>query len=180
MKKTGLELLEEALKEHANAVAAFSATAKNIPEAEWSNTGDAKKWTPAHVTEHLTLVYEVLLQELNGGSGMRVVTNFWEKAIARWLILPRILSSGIFPVKARAPKETRPQSVRANQKPAVAAFEELAQAFQEKVHFAYNRDPNSKLTHAYFGSYPLESAVLLCAKHILHHRKGLVEIPKHK
>ncbi len=173
MKKTRQELLEESLKEHADAVAAFTVTAINIPEGEWSAVPDPEKWTPAQVTEHLTLVYEVLLQELNGGSGMRVVTNFWQKALARWLILPGIIKTGIFPGRARAPKETRPLSVRADQKSAVATFEELAQSFQEKVQVAYTRDPNSKLTHAYFGSYPLDSAVLLCAKHVLHHGKSL-------
>ncbi|MCI0412895.1 DinB family protein [bacterium] len=167
MKKTREELLSEALKTHADAVAGFALAARNVPTGNWSP--DQERWTAAQITEHLTLVYEVLLRELSGGSGMRIVTNFWQKALARWLVLRPILNSGIFPKGARAPKETRPMSVRADQQIAVATFEELAGAFQEKVQLVYSQDPNAKLTHAYFGAYTLDSAVLLCAQHVLHH-----------
>ena len=173
MKMTRQELLEEALELHADAAVAFALLAVDVPSEKWSSPSDEEKWTAAQVTEHLTLVYEVLLRELGGGSGMRIVTNFWQKALARWFFLPRILSSGIFPPGARAPKETRPVSMRADQQTAVLAFEELAQTFQQKVQIAYSRDPNTKLTHAYFGTYTLDSAVLLCAKHVLHHSNHL-------
>jgi hypothetical protein len=173
MKKTREELLAAALQMHTDAVATFALQASTVAPEEWSESSDEKKWTAAEVTEHLTLVYEVLLRELSGGSGMKVVTNFWQKALARWLFLPKILNSGIFPPGARAPKETRPVSTRADQRTAVATFEELAQAFQEKVQTAYGRDRNTKLTHAYFGAFTLDGAVRLCAQHVLHHTNHL-------
>jgi hypothetical protein len=173
MDKTRQELLEAALQFHTNAVATFALEASGVAPEKWSATSDEKKWTAAQVTEHLTLVYEVLLRELSGGSGMKVVTNFWQKALARWLFLPKILNSGIFPPGARAPKETRPVSARADQKTALATFEELATTFQQKVQMAYSRDPNTKLTHAYFGAYTLDNAVRLCAQHVLHHSNHL-------
>jgi hypothetical protein len=83
------------------------------------------------------------------------------------------LNNGIFPKGAFAPKEIRPVTVRADQHTAIVTFEELARAFQETVQQAYKRDPRTKLTHAYFGTYPLESAVLLCTQHIRHHNKHL-------
>ena len=173
MKKTREELLETALQMHTDAAATFVLLASGVAPEKWLVACGEKKWTAAQVTEHLTLVYEVLLQELNGGSGMKVVTNFWQKALARWLFLPKILNSGIFPPGARAPKELRPVKTRADQQTAVAAFEELGRTFQEQVEVAYSRDPNTKLTHAYFGTYSLDNAVLLCARHVLHHSNHL-------
>jgi hypothetical protein len=173
MKKTHEDLLEAALQMHTDAVASFALQASTVAPDKWSTSCVEKKWTAAEITEHLTLVYEVLLRELSGGSGMKVVTNFWQKALARWLFLPKILNSGIFPPGARAPKETRPASASADQRSAVTAFEELARTFQQKVQIAYGRDRNTKLTHAYFGAYTLDNAVRLCAQHVLHHTKHL-------
>lgn len=173
MKKTREELLEAALQMHTDAVVTFALQASGVTPEKWSAPCGEKEWTAAQVTEHLTLVYEVLLRELSGGSGMKVVTNFWQKALARWLFLPKILNSGIFPPGARAPKETRPVNTRADQQTAVAMFEELARTFQEQIQIAYSRDPNTKLTHAYFGAYTLDNAVRLCAQHVLHHSNHL-------
>jgi hypothetical protein len=173
MKKTGKTLLEEALRLHADAASSFARLVADVPPDKWSVPFAGNKWTAAEVTEHLMLVYEILLQELSGGPGMKVVTNLWQKTLARSLFLPKILNSAVFPPGAKAPREVSPASTRADQPSAIAIFKELAQTFQQNVQIAYNRAPDTKLTHAYFGSFTLDSAVLLCAQHTVHHTKHL-------
>jgi hypothetical protein len=157
---------------HKSAITEFIHGALTVPPEEWTSE-DSNQWAPAHVMEHLTLVYEVLLKELQGGTGMKIRTNFVTQHLLRWFVVPRMLRGGPFP-RARAPRETRPVLTRAkNQSEAIQIFKELAACFQEAIEKENAANPKRKLTHAYFGSGSLDATLLLCARHIQHHARGL-------
>ena len=160
-----IQLHGEAAKDYANA-------ARSISPERWAASAE-DCWGGAHVTEHLSRVYEILLLELNGQDGMQVRTKFWTRQMLRWILVPRLLMGAPFP-KARAPRETRPVELRTTeQNHAVDAFEQLAGRFASEIEQCYEQNPEKKLTHAYFGSSDLEHALLLCARHIQHHTKKL-------
>ena len=89
--------------DHAAAVQQFLAAAQQLPPGAWSRPLAEGKWTPAEVTSHLTESYRVLRSELAGGPGMALRLRRVQRWVLRHTILPRILSSGLFPAGARAP-----------------------------------------------------------------------------
>ena len=157
---------------HESAIAGYTKAALEMADEDWSN-GENAGWAPAHVTEHLTLVYEVLLKELRGGPGMEVRTNVVTQRLLRWILVPRMLRGAGFP-RARAPRETRPVlSAGKDRTIALQTLRQLADSFQETIQVLFEKNPKMRLTHAYFGSSTLEQSLLLCARHIEHHARGL-------
>ena len=162
----------DALALHESAIAGFMEAVLKIPGEEWPHA-ESNAWAPAHVTEHLTLVYEVLLNELQGGPGMKIRTNFVTQRLLRWLLVPRMLRGDEFP-RARAPRETRPVlPAEKDRNTAIQALMELAVRFQQAIHVLFEKNPKRRLTHAYFGTASLEQSLVLCARHIQHHARGL-------
>jgi len=161
------------LELHSKASSAFADAAAKIHSGEWLVEKEPGKWSPAHVVKHLSLAYEILLSELGGGAGMMIRTSFWQRTLLRFTMVPKLLRGEPFPKGARAPRETRPVEVNADQKEAVTAFRKLAAAFEETVQKAYAENSKAKLTHAYFGRANLVNSVLLCARHVAHHAKHL-------
>lgn len=159
----------DALSLHAEAVSRFAEAAAAVPGDSWEVERDSGKWTPALVVEHVTLAYEILLQELRGGKGMALRLPFWQRWILRFTMVPRILRGGPFPRGARAPREVRPSTSRSAQPEAVKEFQRLSKEFEECAARAFSVNSKTELTHAYFGAADLPHAVTLCARHILHH-----------
>ena len=165
----------EVIELHGKARASFADAASWIPPEEWIHETEPDKWTPAHVLTHLKLVYEVLLDELNGGPGMKIRTSFWQQQLLRFTMVPRLLRGEPFPKGARAPRETRPANVNPNQAEAIESFRKLAATFEEEMQKAHQKNPRTKLTHAYFGRSNLFYSVHFCARHVAHHAKMLGE-----
>jgi hypothetical protein len=164
----------EVLALHDSAITEFTETASKIPAESWANAPN-ETWAPAHVTEHLALVYEVLLKELAGGAGMKVRTNYLTQRLLRWFIVPKMLRGGPFP-RARAPHETRPVlSFATDQTTAIETLRQLAGRFRETIQELHVTNPGMRLSHAYFGTSNLDDSLLLCARHIQHHAKRLKE-----
>ena len=166
---------EEAFALHTEAVSLFADTVGQISPDKWNVSKQQDQWTPAHVLEHLNLAHKILLQELNSGAGMSIRTKFLQRFVLRLVLVPKLLRGAPFPKGARAPRETRPDSSQSNQQAAVTSFQELARAFQETIMRVHRENPDKKLTHAYFGSSSLTDAVLLCARHIQHHQRQVLE-----
>ena len=163
---------KDILELHESAVLKFEKAASGLA-LEWSDS-NADRWGTAHVTEHLTMVYETLLKELDGGPGMRIRTNPFVRQILRWVWLPRLLSGAPFPKGVRAPREVRARTCRLNDPTdAITEFRRLAKDFSEKINSCYQQNPRFRLTHAYFGKGSLQQSLLLCSRHIEHHAKQL-------
>jgi hypothetical protein len=164
---------QEALRLHGDAAAEYARAAASLPPAAWAAPIAEGKWTPAQITDHLVRAYEVVLQELGGGQGMALRTRGWQRVLLRFTVVPLLLAGKAFPKGARAPRETRPIDAPDEQAVLIGRFRSNADRFQAEAEAAYARNPHQRLTHAYFGAETLPRSVLLCARHIQHHRRQL-------
>lgn len=154
---------------HDRAAAEVMSAAERVPADRWLTPRAEGKWTPAEVVEHLNLVYDVVLRELDGGAGMQIRTKWWQRILLRFTVVPKILRGDGFPAGARAPKETRPALSTTDQREAIARFRERAARFAS----AASSSRNKRITHAYFGTARVPESVLLIARHMQHHGKQL-------
>jgi hypothetical protein len=163
------DALKNALELHEASAETFAASAAAVPPERWQVPLNDGKWSPAEVAVHLIAAYDVLLRELRGGAGMEIRTSAWQRFILRFTIVPRV-KKGLFPRGARAPRETRPAGPLPRQVEGVALFRERA---RELVDAALSAPPGQRLTHAYFGVSSLAEGIVVCARHIEHHRRQL-------
>lgn len=166
----------EARKFHLQAAEEVVSTARRVPADKWLVGRAEGKWSPAEIVEHLNLAYEVLLRELAGGRGMEIRTKLWQRFMLRLTIMPKLLRGGPFPAGTRAPREIRPATASPDQAAAIAALTDRAARFDAATAEAQRTNPRKRLTHAYFGRSTIDHAVLLCARHLQHHHKQLVEV----
>ena len=158
---------------HAEAAERLVVAAERVDPQKWLVPRAEGKWTPAQVVEHLTRVYDVLTNEIEGGPGMKIRVKFWQRMFLRVTVLGRILKGGWFPEGATAPFETRPGSVTSDQREAISGFRARAAQFAAAAANAQESGRRVRVTHAYFGAASIERATLLCTRHIEHHEKQL-------
>lgn len=158
---------------HDAAAESLARTAENVDPQKWLVPRAPGKWTPAQVVDHLSRVYDVVTNEVEGGEGMKLRMTLPRRMFFRLMFLRRILRGGWFPEKAPAPYETRPGQGIADQSAAIAGFRSRAAKFAAAVAKAHDSGRRVRITHAYFGTAPLDKATLLCARHIEHHQKQL-------
>ena len=163
----------EIQKLHDAAADSLARSAERVDPQQWLVPRANGKWTPAQVVDHLSRVYDVVTAEVEGGKGMRLRMTFPQRLFLRLLFLGRILRGGYFPENAPAPYETRPGEGVADQSAAIAEFRARAKTFSEAVAKARDSGQRVRITHAYFGTAPVDKAMLLCARHIQHHEKQL-------
>ena len=166
---------EEVRRLHSDVAAGLAASAEQVPGERWLVPRAEGKWTPAEIVEHLNLVYDTLLRELATGEGMKVRTKWWQRVMLRLRLLPKLLRDGRFPKGARAPRETRPAAGNPDQQTAVSGFRERAARFESSAADAIASRKRVRLTHAYFGRSNVAEGVLLCTRHLEHHRDQLKE-----
>jgi len=157
---------------HAQAVAQFVNAARTIPTRQWQQPVAVGKWSPAEITAHVTEVYGVVRREVAGGVGMQVRGSPFRRWLLRYTVLPLLLRGGSFPPGARAPVETRPVTVLADQAAAVAALEQGASQFMVELANRQMAGP-VWLTHAYFGRAPALYGLRLITVHTRHHARQL-------
>jgi|GEM_PF-565415 len=172
--------LDAALTLNRQAADDFARAAEALPDEAWSTPLDEGRWTPAEVCKHLNLAYEVLIDELEGGPGMKILPALWQRTLLRFTLLPRLLRGAPFP-QVRAPRKIRPSGPGAPELPgadvprteALTEFRSLADRFDEGVRKTHGKNAKAKLSHAYFGRCSLDKGVVLCARHVQHHGKQL-------
>jgi hypothetical protein len=162
--------LDRILERHHRSAEAFAESASQIPADRWQQPLGEGKWTSAQVVSHLIATYDIVLQELRGGAGMRVRAPLWLRALLRLTVVPMILFRGVFPKGARAPKETVPPESSLSRQDAIDLFRHRAAEVHEA---ALSAPAGRKVSHGYFGSASVSSGMLLVARHIDHHREQL-------
>jgi hypothetical protein len=160
---------------HSAAVEGFLLTSRRIAPEHWTQPLAPGKWTPAEITSHLTESYQVLRGELAGRPGMQLRLRRLQRWVLRYTVLPRILSTGIFPEGARAPRETRPRAVTLDAKTALQAFSTQADGFIQELSDRA-RGGRVRLTHAYFGSMSARQSLILVTVHTAHHARQLAAV----
>lgn len=163
---------ESAADEHRVAVATFLEAAERVPAGGWATPSAPGKWSPAQIAEHMALVYEALLRELAGEAAMAARLPPLRQKVLRWVLLPHILFHRSFPVRARAPRETRPGDAHPDRSTVLARLREMAERFEHELDRA-RATGDAHLTHPYFGSVPPVKTLRFCAVHLEHHRRQL-------
>ena len=159
---------------HSEVAAELVSAARRVTSEKWLVPRDEGKWCPAQVVEHLNLAYDVLLRELAGGEGMQIRTKFLRRMLLRWTIMPRLMRGAPFPPGVPAPREVRGPVANPDQAAAIASFADRAVKLETEAARAEEKG-GVRLTHAYFGKSSVAQGILLCAQHIRHHRKQLIE-----
>lgn len=158
--------------DHSAELATFVRHAGALDPAAWNAPVGEGKWTPAQITEHLRLTYDVLVRELEGGGGIRVRTPGWLRAWLRLRYLPGILKRGRVPRGARAPGEVRPGDGPFDREAQLTALRDSAERFVARLEPAWER-PGTVLTHHLFGSLSAAQAFRFVTVHSRHHRAQL-------
>jgi hypothetical protein len=163
---------DAAAEEHHVALAAYQEAALRLDHAEWERPWATGKWTPAQITEHLTLTYESLLADLCEGRPMKARLGPWRQKITRWIFLPHILFHRTFPLRVVAPRELRPERARAKQADALRILEQMGERFEDELGRAF-RAGGGCLTHPYFGQVDPVRGLRFIAVHMEHHRRQI-------
>ena len=164
---------DDAYARHNAAVEAFAARAQQVSHNGWLRAPAAGKWSPAEVATHLTLGFDAVHAELQGGPAMRMRVAGFKKFLVRLLVMRRILRGGHFPSGAPAPRETRPPADLAPQAEAIRRFRDSAAQFENDIVHARHERPGAHVTHPYFGEIGLPDALYISARHVEHHTKQL-------
>lgn len=159
---------------HRDAVDAFAITAANIAAGRWNEPMAPGKWSPAELALHLALTAEVMLRELATGEGPRVVTTWWQRALLRYTVRPKLLAGGKFP-PVRSPREARPQGPAGEQGATITRLRARAAELEAAIEAAARERPRTRLTHPYLGAFSLEESLRFCALHVRHHHAQLAK-----
>lgn len=163
-----------ALAEHRAAIEAYAAAIRALDPSAWTRPVAEGKWTPAQITEHLTLGYRAFLREARGEGGMKMKVFGLRLRLLRWFLLPHILFHRSFPSGAVSPREIRPAEGSADRDAAVAELLATAAEAERGMEAARER-PGAVLTHPYFGGIPLARGLKFAAVHVEHHTRQVRE-----
>ena len=155
---------------HDDEVEAFAAAAQAVPEAEWLLPRADGKWSCAEITEHVTLGFEVMANELRGGDPMAMRLRGLKRLVARHLYGRRIFRGGGLPTGARAPRETRPAALATDRTAALTRLRASADTLMGEIERALAARPGVTVQHAYFGRLSLREGAMLSMQHVRHHR----------
>jgi hypothetical protein len=170
---------DDARAAHRQSVREFIAIAESIDDDAWERPLAEGKWSPAQITEHLRLAYEVVLQEQAGGMGIRVRSKWWIRPLLRYQFLPMILRGGVLPAGARAPREIRPGPGPFERAPLIDALRTLTERAEAVLVAAR---PNAQgfthhvFTHHVFGRLSATQSLRFVTVHNQHHTRQLKEV----
>lgn len=157
---------------HRDAVERFVAQAGLVPAERWAEPRAEGKWSAAEITEHLSLLYDGVLQELAGGPGARVRVKGFKLLVLRLVVMPKFLGQGFVPKGVRAPKEVVPVAPNADRGASLARFEARALEF-ERVIGAQLSDRKARISHPFFGRLTMSQGLRFVEVHLRHHTKQL-------
>lgn len=165
--------LEDRLRRHGEAVAAFIARARETSPSQAQTPRGAGKWTPIQEASHLALTYAEFAAVVRGGPEFALLVPEERAAQYYDTVLPRILAGGWFPSGAAAPQRVQPDASEETMAPVLARLSEVLDQFHDDVREAAAADPDRRWTHPYFGSMTLPDLVDLLTEHARHHTRFL-------
>jgi len=149
------------------AVEAFIATARAVPQSSWTRPPAPRKWSPAQVMEHVAIVYEGAEAILDGTFAGRAAPKIVRPLIRRFALTP-ILKTGRFKPGLRAPAFFQPTSATASVDDLSARLQAAAGGFEAAVENAA-RQGRTFVDHPFFGRVDLADYSRLQAIHTRHH-----------
>jgi len=157
-------------EDHFAAVEEFAARAEAVADELWPVAPFPGKWSPGQVAEHVALAYEAILRDLSGGPAMRLRASWWQRALLRRFLLPRILSTGRIPLAATAPREARPGPEAPARAEVLGRLRDGASRLSDAMRSS--RDAACAI-HPYFGTLRGREILRFCAVHTRHHAPQL-------
>ena len=161
-----------ALADHRASAHAFAARVEGVPVSEWRLPRGAGKWSPAEESLHVRQVYDVLIDALHGGPGLRSRVPEWKAELIQLLALPLFLAAGRLPRGVRAPRAVAPDPVEACAAGPAERADELrrrAMEFEDALVAADGEGRTIALRHPYFGRLNGVKALRFVALHTRHH-----------
>ena len=161
------------VEEHQVALAAYLDRAARLSDAAWNAPWKPGKWSPAVITEHLSMTYRVFIGEVKGGPAMKLKLTPFRRRVLKLLMLPHMLYHRTFPRGARAPRELRPDAAALPGKAqALADLRAMGERFADEAERARSGGWDH-VTHPYFGAIDLTRGMRLCAVHLEHHTRQI-------
>ena len=155
-------------RQHREAIEAFATTAAQVPPSRWTEPMAPGKWSPAELTLHLALAVEIMLHELATGERPQVITTWWQRAVLRYTVRPKLLAGGKFP-RVRSPREARPAGPPGEQGATIDRLRARGAELEAAIDAAARARPRTRLTHPYLGAFSLREALRFSALHVRHH-----------
>lgn len=161
-----------AIEKHRAVIADYLQTAFRIDEQVWGLPVAAEKWTPAQITDHLILAYQVTLEQIRGGQGLKIQYGFLLRQVLRLAILPKIYRTRELPRGAKAPEEILPKDLKMPRETALERLKEVSGEFENEI-LSRRNDKNLRLTHHVFGAIKPLKGIDFIAIHTEHHTRQL-------
>jgi uncharacterized damage-inducible protein DinB len=161
------------VEEHREATRRFADSVRSLPTGAWSRSRGDGRWSPAEVTEHLSLAFDAAVRQMAGGERMAPRAGTVMQALLRWFLLPHIVFHRSFPLRARAPREIRPTSSDSDPGSAMDRFAAKAEAFEAAIAELAARERRRTLEHPYFGRITPLQMLRFSTAHVEHHRRQL-------
>ena len=169
--------LQHATIDNQQAVDAFIAAARTVPQSSWSQPPAPGRWSPGQVTEHVAIAYELARAILNGTFTGRAAPRILRPLI-RVIAFNPIVRTGRFTKGAKAPAPFRPTASPASVEDLAVRLQAAARAFEADVEAAAHSG-RTFVDHPFFGRVKLSDYSHLQAIHTCHHSQQLGVNVKH-
>jgi hypothetical protein len=148
----------------------FLAAARSLDQEVWQRPPAPGKWSPAQVTEHVTLAYERTGEMLRSPAPGGV--PFFLRPIIRYLYVRPILRSGRFPASTKAPRPFQPSGGPSTVEALCTRLRTAADGFETEVERLASLGERT-FDHPVFGHVKLPDCLRFQAFHTAHHRGQL-------
>lgn len=171
-RKGGTRDPRAALDAHRDAAREFHAAAEALAPEGWTAAPIPGKWSPAEITEHLSLSYDAHVGELVRGLVIPVKVKGLKRIILRLTVMPRLLRTGNFPPGVRAPRGVVPAGPGGDRPTVLRRFADCAAAFEAAMRAQLDAG-RGRMTHPFFGGLTAWQGIRFVELHVRHHRRQL-------
>lgn len=162
----------ELADKHQASLGRYIMLAERLDAVVWTSPIGEGKWTPIEITEHLRAAYEIVINELTGGQGMKVRTGALTRFFAKLWYLPKIIRTRQMPKNIKAPKEIRPTNCIEDRAEALAALKKFGDLAEKEIGDR-RHDPNAYATHYLMGKVRMLEGMEFMTVHLEHHTRQL-------
>jgi len=161
--------VDDALAYNREAVELFVRRAEEVPADAWARPRAPGKWSPAQVTEHVAISYEVSRRVITGETAMGGLPRFL-RPLVRALFFKRMLATGKFPGRTKTSAAFEPSATPPNRPAGLARLGAALTVFEEDVR---RQPPGTPVEHPVFGRLALADYVRFAGHHTRHHEAQL-------
>jgi hypothetical protein len=161
------------MREHERALYRYRERIERLSPELWRQRRPGGGWSPAEITQHLILSYEIALRNLRGGPAPERLAGPVSSTLLRWFLLPHIFFHRTLP-RSRAPREARPSGEPGSPTEALERMRELGAELAEAA--LSPETDRKRLRHPYFGPISPYQFLRLTTVHLDHHGRQVGEL----